>query len=68
VVDASLFPRIPGLFIACAVYMVGEKAADAIVADAQRTCPEPLRAEKTGGRWNARKCRPISRTDHMAVL
>jgi choline dehydrogenase-like flavoprotein len=30
VVDASIFPRIPGFFIASAVYMVGEKAADAI--------------------------------------
>ncbi|HEX7884976.1 MAG TPA: GMC family oxidoreductase [Phenylobacterium sp.] len=34
VVDASIFPRIPGFFIACAVYMVGEKAADAIHAAA----------------------------------
>jgi choline dehydrogenase-like flavoprotein len=36
-VDASVFPRVPGLFIASAVYMIGEKAADAIVADAKRT-------------------------------
>jgi choline dehydrogenase-like flavoprotein len=28
VVDASLFPRIPRLFIVSAVYMIGEKAAD----------------------------------------
>lgn len=33
VVDASIFPRIPGFFIACAVYMIGEKAADAILED-----------------------------------
>jgi choline dehydrogenase-like flavoprotein len=34
VADASVFPRIPGYFIAAAVYMVGEKAADAVLADA----------------------------------
>jgi choline dehydrogenase-like flavoprotein len=32
IVDASVFPRIPGFFIASAVYMVGEKAADVILA------------------------------------
>jgi choline dehydrogenase-like flavoprotein len=30
-VDASIFPRIPGLFILSAVYMIGEKAADVIL-------------------------------------
>ncbi len=32
VVDASVFPRIPGFFIASAIYMVGEKAADVILS------------------------------------
>jgi choline dehydrogenase len=36
VVDASVFPRIPGFFIASAVYMVGEKAAEVILAEARR--------------------------------
>jgi choline dehydrogenase-like flavoprotein len=39
VVDASVFPRVPGLFIVSAVYMIGEKAADVIAADAKRNAP-----------------------------
>jgi choline dehydrogenase len=37
VVDASVFPRIPGFFLVSAVYMIGEKAADVIAADARAT-------------------------------
>ena len=37
VVDASVFPRIPGFFIASSIYMVGEKAAEVILADAERS-------------------------------
>ncbi len=36
VVDASVFPRIPGFFIVSAVYMIGEKAADVILAEGKR--------------------------------
>lgn len=36
VVDASVFPHIPGFFIVSAVYMIGEKAADVILAAAKR--------------------------------
>ena len=35
IADASVFPRIPGFFIASAVYMIGEKAADMLLEDAQ---------------------------------
>jgi len=35
VADASVFPLIPGFFVASAVYMVGEKAADVILRDAR---------------------------------
>ena len=35
VVDASVFPRIPGFFIVSAVYMIGEKAADVILQQAK---------------------------------
>jgi choline dehydrogenase-like flavoprotein len=34
VVDASAFPKIPGMFIVSAVYMIAEKAADAILSAA----------------------------------
>jgi choline dehydrogenase len=34
VVDASAFPKIPGFFIAVPIYMMAEKAADVIGADA----------------------------------
>jgi len=40
VVDASAFPRIRGFFLVSAVYMIAEKAADVILADAGRV-PEP---------------------------
>lgn len=34
VVDASAFPKIPGIFIAVPIYMISEKAADVILEDA----------------------------------
>jgi choline dehydrogenase-like flavoprotein len=34
VVDASVFPRIPGFFIVSSIYMIAEKAADAILGEA----------------------------------
>ena len=34
VVDASVFPRIPGFFIVTSIYMISEKASDVILADA----------------------------------
>jgi choline dehydrogenase len=35
VVDASVFPCIPGFFIVTAIYMISEKASDVILADAE---------------------------------
>jgi choline dehydrogenase len=33
IVDASVFPRIPGYFIVTSIYMIAEKAADEILSD-----------------------------------
>jgi choline dehydrogenase len=35
VVDASVFPKIPGYFIVTAVYMISEKATDVLMEDAR---------------------------------
>ncbi len=37
VVDASVFPRIPGFFIVTPIYMIAEKASDVIIEDAAST-------------------------------
>ena len=37
VVDASVFPEIPGFFIVMPIYMVSEKATDAILASLGET-------------------------------
>jgi choline dehydrogenase len=50
VVDASVFPRIPGFFIASAVYMIGEKAADVILAST-RTAPGTAGYERRESTW-----------------
>ncbi|MFL6843962.1 MAG: GMC family oxidoreductase [Allosphingosinicella sp.] len=39
VVDASIFPRIPGYFIVSAIYMAAEKAAEMILNDADAPAP-----------------------------
>jgi choline dehydrogenase-like flavoprotein len=36
VVDASVFPKIPGFFILSAIYMIAEKASEDILEDARR--------------------------------
>jgi choline dehydrogenase len=37
VVDASVFPRIPGTFIVMPIYMVSEKATDTLLSDIGET-------------------------------
>jgi choline dehydrogenase len=41
VVDASVFPRIPGFFIVTAIYMAAEKASAVLLADARPAIPAP---------------------------
>jgi choline dehydrogenase len=37
IVDASVFPRIPGFFVVLPTYMISEKASDVILSDAHRS-------------------------------
>jgi len=39
IVDASIFPRIPGFFIVTPIYMIAEKASEVILRDAGKTLP-----------------------------
>ena len=51
VVDACIFPRIPGYFIASAIYMISEKAFDVICEDANKEpelVAEPSRLPHSG--------------------
>lgn len=56
IVDASIFPRIPGFFIVLPVYMISEKATDAILDDASgcgadpSKQPSPARHPLPGGK------------------
>jgi choline dehydrogenase len=43
VVDASIFPKIPGFFIVSAIYMAAEKASDTIIQDTRRQHEKPAR-------------------------
>ena len=42
VVDASIFPKIPGYFIVTNIYMASEKAADVILEDAKKLAGQDL--------------------------
>lgn len=46
VVDASVFPRIPGIFIVTPIYMIAEKAAEAIISSAKPPHPAGVIAER----------------------
>jgi choline dehydrogenase-like flavoprotein len=48
VVDASIFPKIPGYFILAPIFMVSEKAADTLLDDAnEAVSPEVVREQQT---------------------
>ncbi|MER5886388.1 GMC family oxidoreductase [Streptomyces sp. NPDC001941] len=50
VVDASVFPRVPGFFVATPLYMISEKASDVILADALPRHARRARGRRAGPR------------------
>jgi choline dehydrogenase-like flavoprotein len=69
VVDASVFPRIPGFFIVSSVYMIGEKAADVILGDAGFGPPESRgkRWRREAGKWCGRIWKGVWRGGAVAL-
>jgi choline dehydrogenase len=65
VVDASVFPRIPGFFIVTSVYMVGEKGADAILSDAGRAAVLP---SETFTHPEQKPRKPVAATARVALV
>ena len=63
VVDASIFPRIPGYFIASAIYIAAEKAADAILSSAMAGNAAAVSGESTAPRSGAAETR-----DHAGAV
>jgi choline dehydrogenase len=57
VVDASIFPRIPGFFIVTAIYMAAEKASAVIHADASRPAIPVLPRPRTPSRSTVQEIR-----------
>ena len=49
VVDASVFPYIPGFFIVTSIYMISEKATDAILRDVSRAALARRRLQRPRG-------------------
>jgi choline dehydrogenase len=46
VVDASVFPKIPGFFIVTSVYLISEKASDVILRHGRKPSPAPSSTPK----------------------
>jgi choline dehydrogenase-like flavoprotein len=56
VVDASIFPKIPGYFIVAPIFMISEKAADTLIEDAATTVyPQEFRSAEAAAIHERRK-------------
>ena len=66
IVDASVFPKIPGYFILAPIFMISEKAADTLIEDAATTVyPKEFRTAEAAAICKRRK---KARAEEAAVI
>lgn len=66
IVDASVFPKIPGYFILAPIFMISEKAADTLIEDAATTVyPKEFRTAEAA---TIRKRRKKARAEEAAAI
>jgi choline dehydrogenase-like flavoprotein len=66
IVDASIFPEIPGYFIVTPIFMIGEKAADVLLADST-SYPQRLEVAEAASIYRRRRVAQVRKLNVAAA-